>query len=211
MKTDDLITALAQDAPIRWPLGRAVAAAMAGGAVVAGLIFFAGIGVRPDVMQAVETVRYLFKFVVTLALAVTATGLILHLARPGVPLGAWRWALLAAPVLLAVSVALEMMAMPMSSWGTRWIGTNAPWCLSLIPLMALGPLALILLALRQGAPRRPGLAGAVAGLVASGIAATFYAAHCPDDSPFFVATWYTLATGIVVLIGTLAGRRWLRW
>ncbi|MGL4968257.1 MAG: NrsF family protein [Inquilinus sp.] len=211
MKTDDLITALAQDAPIRWPLGRAVAAAMAGGAVVAGLIFFAGIGVRPDVMQAVETIRYLFKFVVTLALAVTATGLILHLARPGVPLGAWRWALLAAPALLAVSVVLEMMAMPMSSWGTRWIGTNAPWCLSLIPLMALGPLALILLALRQGAPRRPGLAGAVAGLVASGIAATFYAAHCPDDSPFFVATWYTLATGIVVVIGTLAGRRWLRW
>jgi hypothetical protein len=51
----------------------------------------------------------------------------------------------------------------------------------------------------------------VAGLVAAGIAATFYAAHCPDDSPFFVATWYTLATGIVVLIGTLAGRRWLRW
>ncbi|TSD89382.1 DUF1109 family protein [Mycobacterium sp. KBS0706] len=211
MKTDDLITALAQDAPIRWPLGRAVAAAMAGGAVVAGVIFFAGIGVRPDVMQAVETVRYLFKFIVTLALAVTATGLILHLARPGVPLGAWRWALLAAPVLLAVSVALEMMAMPMSTWGTRWIGTNAPWCLTLIPLMALGPLALMLLALRQGAPRRPGLAGAVAGLVASGIAATFYAAHCPDDSPFFVATWYTLATGIVVLIGTLAGRRWLRW
>ena len=211
MKTDDLIIALAQDAPIRWPLGRAVAAAMAGGAVVAGAIFFAGIGVRPDVMQAVETIRYLFKFIVTLALAVTATGLILHLARPGVPLGAWRWALLAAPILLAVSVALEMMAMPMSSWGTRWIGTNAPWCLTLIPVMALGPLALLLLALRQGAPRRPGLAGAVAGLVASGIAATLYAAHCPDDSPFFVATWYTLATGIVVLIGTLAGRRWLRW
>ncbi|MGO4123897.1 NrsF family protein [Inquilinus sp. YAF38] len=211
MKTDDLIIALAQDAPIRWPLGRAVAAAMVGGAVVAAAIFFAGIGVRPDVMQAVETVRYLFKFVVTLALAITATGLILHLARPGVPLGAWRWALLAAPMLLAVSVALEMMAMPMSSWETRWIGTNAPWCLTLIPVMALGPLALLLLALRQGAPRRPGLAGAVAGLVASGIAATLYAAHCPDDSPFFVATWYTLATGIVVLIGTLAGRRWLRW
>jgi len=211
VKTDDLITALAQDAPVRWRLGRAVAAAMAGGAAIAAVIFFAGIGVRPDVMVAVTTVRYLFKFVVTLALAVTATGLILHLARPGVPLGVWRWALLAAPVLLAVSVVLEMVAMPMSTWGTRWIGTNAPWCLSLIPLMALGPLALLLLALRQGAPRHPGRAGAVAGLVASGIAATFYAAHCLDDSPFFVATWYTLATGIVMLIGTLAGRRWLRW
>ncbi|WP_395676500.1 NrsF family protein [Inquilinus sp.] len=211
MKTDDLITALAQDAPVRWQLGRAVAAAMAGGAVVAGVIFFSGIGVRPDAMQAAMTIRYLFKFVVTLALAVTATGLVLHLARPGVPLGAWRWALLAAPLLLAVAVVLEMMAMPMSSWGARWIGTNARWCMTLIPLMALGPLALLMWALRQGAPRNPGRAGAVAGLVASGIAATFYAAHCPDDSPFFVATWYSLATGIVVLIGTLAGRRWLRW
>ncbi|OWJ58322.1 NrsF family protein [Inquilinus limosus] len=211
MKTDDLITALAQDAPVRWRLGRAVAAAMAGGAVIAAVIFFTGIGVRPDAMQAAMTIRYLFKFVVTLALAVTATGLILHLARPGVPLGAWRWALLAAPLLLAVAVALEMMAMPMSTWGARWIGTNARWCMTLIPLMALGPLALLLWALRQGAPRNPGRAGAVAGLVAAGIAATFYAAHCPDDSPFFVATWYTLATGVVVLIGTLAGRRWLRW
>jgi hypothetical protein len=211
VKTDDLITALAQDAPVRWRLGRAVAAAMAGGAVIAAVIFFAGIGVRPDVMHAAMTIRYLFKFVVTLTLAVTATGLILHLARPGVPLGPWRWALLAAPVLLVVSVVLEMMAMPMSTWGARWIGTNAPWCMTLIPLMALGPLALLLLALRHGAPRHPGRAGAVAGLVASGIAATFYAAHCPDDSPFFVATWYTLATGVVVLIGTLAGRRWLRW
>jgi hypothetical protein len=211
VKTDDLITALAQDAPVRWQLGRAVAAAMAGGAVVAGVIFFSGIGVRPDAMQAAMTIRYLFKFVVTLALAVTATGLVLHLARPGVPLGAWRWALLAAPLLLAVAVVLEMMAMPMSSWGARWIGTNARWCMTLIPLMALGPLALLMWALRQGAPRNPGRAGAVAGLVASGIAATFYAAHCPDDSPFFVATWYSLATGIVVLIGTLAGRRWLRW
>jgi hypothetical protein len=211
VKTNDLITALAQDAPVRWRLGKAVAAAMAGGAAVAGAIFFIGIGVRPDVMQAMDTVRYLFKFVVTLTLAVTATGLILHLARPGVPLGAWRWALIAAPALLVAAVVAEMIVMPTSTWGVRWIGTNARWCMSLIPLMALGPLALLLLALRLGAPRHPGAAGAIAGLVAAGIAATFYAAHCPDDSPLFVATWYTLATGIVVLIGYFAGKRVLRW
>ena len=41
--------------------------------------------------------------------------------------------------------------------------------------------------------RIPSLAGAVAGLAAGGVAATLYAAHCTDDSPLFVATWYTLA------------------
>ncbi|MFM9815988.1 NrsF family protein, partial [Streptomyces scabiei] len=61
------------------------------------------------------------------------------------------------------------------------------------------------------APTRPGSAGAVCGLAASGIAATFYAANCPDDSPLFVATWYPPAVAIVVLAGWAAGRRWLRW
>jgi len=50
----------------------------------------------------------------------------------------------------------------------------------------------------------------VAGLGASGIAATFYAANCADDSGLFVATWYPLAAGFVVLIGHLIGTRYLR-
>jgi hypothetical protein len=54
------------------------------------------------------------------------------------------------------------------------------------------------------------LTGAVAGLIAGGIAATFYAAHCVDDSPLFVATWYTLALALVTLAGALAGRWVLR-
>ena len=63
---------------------------------------------------------------------------------------------------------------------------------------------------RHAAPTRPSLAGAVAGLVASGIAATLYASST-DDSPLFVATWYPLAIGIVVLAGYVAGSRCLRW
>jgi hypothetical protein len=83
--------------------------------------------------------------------------------------------------------------------------------LSLIPFLSIGPLACILLALRQGAPTEPGLAGAVAGLVSGGIAATLYASHCTDDSPLFVATWYPMAIGGVALVGYVAGSRLLRW
>jgi hypothetical protein len=69
----------------------------------------------------------------------------------------------------------------------------------------------LLFAMREGAPQNPGVAGALAGAVAAGIAATLYASNCPDDSPLFVASWYPLATLIVVAVGAAAGVRLLRW
>ena len=91
------------------------------------------------------------------------------------------------------------------------VGHNARHCLTLIPLLSFGPLACLLAALHKGAPSSPGLAGAVAGLAASGIAATFYAANCTDDSALFVMTWYPIATLIVTIGGYLVGRNLLRW
>jgi hypothetical protein len=55
------------------------------------------------------------------------------------------------------------------------------------------------------------LAGAVAGLAASGIAATFYASNCTDDSPLFVLLWYPIAIAIVTAVGYILGKRLLRW
>jgi hypothetical protein len=74
-----------------------------------------------------------------------------------------------------------------------------------------GPLLCFFVALRAGAPRAPGFAGAIAGVAASGIGATFYAANCTDDSPLFVATWYPLAIFLVSATGCLGGRLLLRW
>jgi hypothetical protein len=211
VKTDKLIDLLAQDSAVRWKIGRILGFATIGGAVIAGAAFFIGIGFRSDIASAVETVRFLFKFVVTLSLATAAIGALLRIARPGAPLGFWGWAFAAAPVLLGGAVIAELVAVPESAWAARLVGQNSRFCLTLIPLLAIGPLVCLLLALRQGAPSRPGLAGAIAGLAASGIAATFYAANCTDDSPLFVMTWYPIATAIVVLVGYLAGTKFLKW
>ncbi|ENN84235.1 hypothetical protein RHSP_76880 [Rhizobium freirei PRF 81] len=211
MKTDDLINLLAQDAPVRTRIGKALTLAVVAGILISGGIFFAAIGFRSDIDSAMETVRFLFKFVVTIALAVTACAVVFRIGRPGVSLRIWGWMLLAAPILLLAAVAAELAVMPAESWGARMIGHNARFCLTLIPLLSIGPLACFLFALRHGAPERPGVAGAVAGLAASGIAATFYASNCTDDSPLFVLLWYPIAIAIVTGIGYILGKRILRW
>ena len=94
---------------------------------------------------------------------------------------------------------------------TRLVGSNSRVCMTAIPLISLPLLAAALVGLRHGAPARPAVAGAIAGLLSAGLAATLYASHCTDDSPLFVATWYTLATVIVTAIGALIGSKVLRY
>jgi len=166
---------------------------------------------RPDFMHAIQTLRFDFKFVVTLVLAISALLVARDMARPEVHRSGMRPLLLAAPVLLILAVALELMVVPPDLWMPRLIGHNMRFCTTMIPLFALGPLVLLLWAFRRGAPDNPARAGAVAGLIAGGIGAAFYAAHCFDDSPLFVATWYTLAIGVVTGLGALLGSRFLRW
>ncbi|AYG61130.1 NrsF family protein [Rhizobium jaguaris] len=211
MKTDDLINLLAQDAPVRSRIGQALTLAVIGGILISGAIFFTAIGFRADIDNAMEAVRFLFKFVVTITLAVTAGAVVFRIGRPGVSLRPWGWMLLAAPLLLVAAALAELMVMPADTWGTRMIGHNARFCLTFIPLLSIGPLACFLFALRQGAPEKPGVAGAVAGLAASGIAATFYASNCTDDSPLFVLLWYPIAIAVVTAVGYVVGKRMLRW
>lgn len=211
MKTDDLINLLAQDAPVRMRIGKALTIAVVAGILISGGLFFAMIGFRADIDTAMQTIRFLFKFVVTIALAVTACAVVFRIGRPGTSLRVWGWALLAAPLLLLAAAAVEMAVMPSDSWSARMIGHNARFCLTLIPLLSIGPLACFLLALRYSAPEKPGVAGAVAGLAASGIAATFYASNCTDDSPLFVLLWYPIAIALVTAVGYVLGKRILRW
>jgi hypothetical protein len=212
MRTADLINALVVDLTVSKVRFRQIlVAAIAIGSIIAAVAFLFSIGFRPDIGQALRTPRFLFKFVVTSSLAITTAGLLWRLARPGIPAGGLAWAWLMAPVLLLGAIMIELIVTPAPTWLPRLVGTNARFCLTLIPFLSIGPLACIMLALRHGAPTRPGLTGAVAGLVAGGIAATLYASHCTDDSPLFVATWYSLAIGIVTLIGYVIGSRFLRW
>jgi hypothetical protein len=212
MDTDRLINAIAADnARHEAPMRSAWILAGAASLVIAALVFFAVLGPRPDIADAATTPRFLFKFVVTSALLATALAALSALARPGASMPSVLPILLVAPGLLLLSVGAELMSVPADQVRSLWLGNNALICMTFIPLIGIGPLAAFLLALRHGAPTRPSLAGTVAGLVAGGLAATFYAAHCTDDSPLFVATWYPLAIAMLACAGGLAGRAVARW
>ena len=212
MDTDQLIRTLAADnAHQSRPVGFVLMLGLLAAAPVSLLMFFSELGIRPDVMTAMRNPFFALKFAVTLALAISATAVSLHLSRPEASLRGFGWWLLVPAGLLVAGISGEMMMPQRTPMMTRLVGKNSMACMTAIPEMALPLLAAALYGLRQGAPSRPAVAGAVAGLLSAGFAATVYASHCTDDSPLFVATWYTIATALVAAVGALVGAKVLRY
>ena len=212
METEQLIRTLAADNPHRArPVGFVLALALFAAAPVSLAMFVTELGVRPDVMTAMHNPFFDLKFVITLTLAISAIVVSLHLSRPEASLKGWGWLLLIPAGIVAAGLAGEMMMPQRLPMMTRLIGSNSRVCMTAIPLMSLPLLAAALIGLRHGAPTRPAVAGAIAGLLSAGLAATLYASHCTDDSPLFVTTWYTISTALVTAIGALAGPRVLRF
>jgi hypothetical protein len=211
VRTEELIRALTADGsrPVA-PIGRTLWRALGVGVLLSTTLFLLMLHPRPDIGRAVWTLPFDFKLAVVGCMAVASAAFLRYAARPVATEGhRWLWWL--APRILAAGVIVELATTPAASWSARLIGHNAVHCLSLIPLLSAPVLACLFFALRRAAPLRPPLAGATAGLVSGGVGGILYALTCPDDSPLFVATWYTIAIGVVAAASAFGGRRWLRW
>lgn len=211
MKTEDLIAKLAASAASAVvPVDRALIRAVVVGFGLSTALFLGAMHLRPDITLAFQTPRFILKLLVSVSLAVTAAMLLPAVARP-LPRFRRFQSLAIAPGLLAAGVLLELYFMPMNTWTTQLMGRNASNCLLLIPLLSFPAAIPLLMALRRGAPAHPAQAGAIAGIVAGGIGATLYALLCPNDSPLFVATWYSIAIAAVAMLCAGLGNRALRW
>ena len=212
MKTGDFINALVEDQGVKEPLlGPKFGAQMAAGLAVSLVIFFLFLGVRADFSDAMVDPHIVFKFVFAASLCGSSLPLAIYALRPEIQLARLlRWLVL--PLLmLASGVVFQLLTSPSEYWLSGMVGRYPLSCLRSIPALAIGPLVVLLLMLRGGAPTEPVLSGAVAGAVSGGLAAFIYALHCPDDSALFVALWYSLAIGIVTVTGAVLGAKWLRW
>ncbi len=211
MNTDDLIRALAEDAPAESGAARKRALRLlAASTIVTAILLVLVFSLRTDLAGAGAwpTLRKLA--VTMLLLAAGARGATI-LMRPDARVrDGLIW--LAAPVAAIVTfIGADIALNGGVNLGPRVMGATALQCLVSVTLLSLAPLAVFLYGLREGATTRPDIAGALAGVAAGGLAASLYALHCTDDSPLFVGVWYGLAIVLVGAAGSFAGRRVLQW
>lgn len=213
MKTDDLITLLANQAAPTDPqvVTKRFAVALLVGVSAALLWVVLILGVRSDLLLVARTFMFWVKLGLPLCLLIGAGAMVVRLARPGMSSGGgrvWVGAVLAA-VWLAAAVVL-FQALP----GERpalLLGLTWKTCVLNIALLSIPGLIAVFWALRGLAPTRPRLAGASGGLLAGAAATLIYCLHCPEMSLPFWALWYVLGMLAPALAGALLGPRWLRW
>lgn len=211
MKTDKLIRALAADTVIDRRPTVLLTGAVVGAVGVSVLLLWLALGFRGDLMVALGAPSTAMRFVLSGALALLAARLLVLLAKPEGAGKARLWPLLVVVAASFGTVLWAGLTTPPEAWPMAIMGKTAASCLIAIPLLAIVPVALILLALRRGATTAPTRAGWVAGLCGGGIAAMAYTLHCTEESPLFYVTWSGIAIVAVSLISGLLGARLLRW
>ena len=212
MKTAELIAALAAEAPAV-PAGvirnRLLTALAIGGLVALALVVF---WLKPQPLGAVVGQGWFWmKLGYTAALAAAASAVVARLARPG--LSAFRGAAIVV-ILIALMAILGLGQLALAEPEQRlalWLGRTwrvCPWNILLLSI----PIFLALAwALKKAAPTHLVAAGAAAGLLSGGLAASLYCLHCPEQAASFVAFWYTLGMLLSTGLGALLGPRLLRW
>ena len=213
MTTDQLINALTADLkPVdRRRIPRALIIALAiGAAAVFGATLLL-LKLPPDMFDS-RNVDYLSaKLFFTLGVVATAATFLPRFARPG----AERLSCLPFASFPFVAItALAAVALASSHWSTwRDIIVGKDWltCILAIPAFAIVPFGAVVWALRVGAPTDRTLAGATAGLVASGLSAAACALTCTETSYPSIALWYGLTIGACTSLAAMLGPRLLRW
>lgn len=210
MKTDDFIAALAADPTLEQGFAQRAWPRAALAATLAAVLFYAAFGLRAGLSRPPVIASIAMKLAFTAPLAASALFAAARLSHPGAS-RAKALAVLLVPLLaIAALLAFDLSQNGLDGWRARLFGATSSMCAPLIALLSALPLAALVAAMRAGAPEEPPLAGALVGLAAAGLGASVYAFHCPEDSPLFMAAWYSLAALIVAGAGAYCGR-WLRW
>lgn len=213
MKTEQLIDMLSTNLePVRGEkTGRKLAwAIVAGGAGAFGVMLLT-VRLRPTVYGAPDLGFLVLKLLFMVSLIGSGAALLSRLIRPGHD-GRKLFGLILLPFLaIGLAGVVRLALAHPTAWSSMILGAQWATCLFCIPLFAVVPFAVLIGALRQGAPTDLRRTGAVAGLVAGSLGAVAYAFYCPDDSLPFIALWYGGMVALCALIGAMIGPRLLRW
>ena len=212
MRTDDLIANLAGNlSPVkRGAAARQLLATLALGIAASAAVMLLALGPRHHFAEVMQHDGMWMKLAYTFALAGFGFWLVGRAGRPGTSLAGGA-ILLVLPLLAIVLLAGLQLAQPGADSDGLMMGHSSLVCAPLIVMVALPTLLAAFWGLRQLAPTRLGLAGAMAGLFAGAAGAFVYAFHCTEEAAPFVAIWYTLGIALTTAIGAFLGRWALRW
>jgi hypothetical protein len=188
-------------------MGLALVVSLAG----ALLVLLVGPGINPDAGAMLATPVFWAKLALPLSMALAAMRVTARLSQPGVTVGG-AWISLALPLAIVWLVALAVLWIaPPGVRVAMLLGHTWRTCPSNIALLSLPALGAMFWAMRGLAPTSPTLAGAATGLLAGTIGALVYCLRCPEVHVPFWATWYPLGMALPATIGSVLGRRVLRW
>jgi hypothetical protein len=163
---------------------------------------------RSDLATFHFTTPLLWKLLTTAGVGLALTQLVLSAAQPQFRIRPLQ--LVPALLLGAAFIAPGFVA---------WVAKGAPnpalvgygTCLASITVLGLMQLAGFLMWLRHGAPTHAKQAGFIAGLAAGAWASFAYSVFCSHDQMFYAATWYTLATLLLGVVGAVLAPRLCKW
>lgn len=176
------------------------------------LVLLVGLwGINPDLQRFAHTTAFWIKELWLAALILSVWPLVLRLARPGVSAGRYPQRLLATWGGMAALGFWQLSSADTRDVGSAWLGTSWQVCSVSIVALALPLLGGLLWVLRDMAPTRPAWCGAVAGLLAGGMAALIYSLHCPESAFAFLSIWYAAGMVGVGALGAALGAKLLHW
>lgn len=212
MKTQDLIGLLASDMrQTRLPARQQLTRPMLIGGLICAALMASLWGINPQLQEMVVRPVFIVKMLWLLSLMVFSVYGLLRLSRPGMPAGhTWTGLVLSWLTMLSLGLVQSWQA-DADERTLQWLGASWQVCSISIAALSLPVLGALLWALHQLAPTRPVVTGAVAGVMASSLAASIYSLHCTETSFAFFSLWYVAGMAAVGLLGAALGPRCLRW
>lgn len=210
---DRLIDSLATGlTPVRRRTARGDWLALALLAVAEVAAYLALRGMRPDMPAAMGAMAFWWKATSLLVLAVIGvTTTIAALDPVASPRRGLRALAVAAGVAVAVGWAIDAARGGRTDLIARLDWREGLDCVAFVVACALPALGALALLMRRGAPTDPGGAATAAGAAAAAWGGVVFTIDCPHDDPFYVAVWFAVAMGAVMVIARLLLPRLTRW
>lgn len=185
--------------------------ASATGVVLTSILMLISIRLNPDISSALLTTKFWVKLGFVAAMAIGSFELLSRLSRPGSRIN-FQLVGIFIPVMAIWSFsALILLKADLTERQSLILGQTWSVCPFLISMLSVPVFISMLWAMRETAPTRLKLTGAVVGLFSGAMGAAVYCFHCPELEAPFIAIWYLLGMLIPAVIGALCGERFLRW